>query len=205
MSARALARLKEVAWIRCSAALYYSCGRMNNGLAFLLIFALGALAAGRAAAADVTPTGFLVRYELAIGAPPAKVYDSLIDVGSWWSEQHTYSGDSRHLSIDPRAGGCFCEKLPNGSVEHMRVVFLKVNEALRMRGALGPLQASGVSGAMTWRLSPTANGTKLELAYSVGGFMAGGFESIAPAVESVLREQADRLKRFVETGSPASK
>ena len=178
---------------------------MNNGLVTLLMFALGGLAAGRALAVDVTPTGFLVRYELAIGAPAEKVYDSLINVGSWWSEKHTYSGDSRNLSIDARAGGCFCEKLPNGSVEHMRVVFVTANQALRMSGALGPLQASGVSGAMTWRLSPAANGTKLELTYSVGGFMPGGFESIGPAVESVLREQAERLKRFVETGAPAGK
>ena len=161
--------------------------------------------AGRATAADVTPSGFLVRYELVIGAPAAKVYDSLISVGSWWSEKHTYSGDSRNLSIDARAGGCFCEKLPNGAVEHMRVVYLKANEALRMSGALGPLQASGVSGAMTWRLSPAASGTKLELTYSVGGFLAGGFEAMAPAVEAVLKEQADRLKRFVETGAPAAK
>ena len=174
---------------------------MNNALALVLLFAVDRLAA----AADVAPSGFLVRYELAIGAPPAKVYDSLIDVASWWSEKHTYSGDSRNLSIDARAGGCFCEKLPNGSVEHMRVVFVRVNQALRLSGALGPLQASGVNGAMTWRLSPAENGTKLELAYSVGGFMAGGFETMAPAVESVLREQADRLKRFVETGAPAPK
>jgi hypothetical protein len=39
------------------------------------------------------------------------------------------------------------------------------------------------------------------MTYSVGGFMAGGFESIAPAVEQVLGEQANRLKRFVETGT----
>ena len=174
---------------------------MNNVLRLLALLVI----AGGAAAAEVTPHGFLVRYELVIGAPAAKVYDSLIGVGSWWSEKHTYSGDSRNLSIDARAGGCFCEKLPNGAVEHMRVVYLKANEALRMSGALGPLQASGVSGAMTWRLSPTASGTKLELTYSVGGFMAGGFEAIAPAVETVLKEQADRLKRFVETGAPAAK
>jgi hypothetical protein len=87
----------------------------------------------------------------------------------------------------------------------MRVVFLKRNQVLRLAGALGPLQSSGVSGAMTWRLSPAGDGTKLELAYSVGGFMSGGFEAIAPAVESVLREQADRLKRFVETGASAAK
>lgn len=173
---------------------------MNNALRLLAMFVIAA----PALAADVTPSGFLVRYELAIGAPAAKVYETLLNVGSWWSEKHTYSGDSRNLSIDARAGGCFCEKLPNGAVEHMRVVYLKANEALRLSGALGPLQASGVAGAMTWRLSPLADGTKLELTYSVGGFMAGGFEKIEPAVEAVLREQADRLKRYVETGAPTS-
>ena len=142
---------------------------------------------------------------MTIAASPDSVYRSLIHPEKWWNPAHSYSRDAENLSLDARAGGCFCEKLPNGSVEHMRVVYLAANQALRMSGALGPLQASGVSGAMTWRLSPAANGTKLELTYSVGGFMAGGFESIAPAVESVLREQAERLKRFVETGAPAGK
>ena len=174
-------------------------------LRILLVSAIAVLPAARAWAVDVTPSGFLVRHELAIGAPAARVYASLLDVGSWWSDKHTYSGESRNLSIDARAGGCFCEKLPSGAVEHMRVVFLRPNEVLRMGGALGPLQAHGVAGAMTWRLSPTANGTKVDLTYSVGGFMAGGFEAIAPAVETVLKEQADRLKRFVETGAPAAK
>lgn len=173
-------------------------------LRIFLVSIIGVLAAIPARAVDVTPSGFLVRYELAIAAPAAKVFDALLDVGSWWSEKHTYSGDSRNLSIDARPGGCFCEKLPKGGVEHMRVVFLQANEALRLRGALGPLQASGVAGAMTWRLSPAAGGTKLELTYSVGGFMAGGFEKMAPAVEAVLKEQADRLKRYVETGAPTS-
>ena len=105
-------------------------------LRILLVSAIGVLPAARAWAVDVTPTGFLVRHELAIGAPAARVYASLLDVGSWWSDNHTYSGESRNLSIDARAGGCFCEKLPNGAVEHMRVVFLRPNEVLRMDGAL---------------------------------------------------------------------
>ncbi len=85
----------------------------------------------------------------------------------------------------------------------MRVVLVRSNEMIRLVGGLGPLQASGVAGSMTWRLSPAERGTKLELTYSVGGFIAGGFESIAPAVERVVGEQADRLKRFVETGTPS--
>ena len=173
-------------------------------LRLILASAIVTLGSGLAGAAEVGSNGFLVRHERMIGAPGARVYDSLIGhVGSWWNPQHTYSGDSNNLSIDPRPGGCFCERLPNGGVEHMRVVYLKPNEMVRLVGGLGPLQASGVSGSMTWRISPTENGSKLELTYSVGGYIAGGFENIAPAVERVLGEQADRLKRYVENGSPS--
>jgi hypothetical protein len=66
---------------------------MNNRLTLVLGLAISGIA-GHASAADVAPAGFLVRYELAVGAPPVKVYASLINVGSWWSEKHTYSGDS---------------------------------------------------------------------------------------------------------------
>jgi uncharacterized protein YndB with AHSA1/START domain len=170
----------------------------------LLLAAVAALPGiGAAHAADVAPNGFVVRHDVTIDAPPSKVYDSLIhEVGSWWNEQHTYSGDSRNLSIDARPGGCFCERLANGGVEHMRVVQVRANDMLRMAGGLGPLQASGVSGSMTWKLSPAGKGTRLELTYSVGGFIPGGFESLAPAVERVTGEQVERLKRFVETGTP---
>ena len=87
-------------------------------LRIVLVSGIAVLAAARAWAVDVTPSGFLVRYELPIGAPPPKVFDALLNVGSWWSEKHTYSGDSRNLSIEARAGGCFCEKLSAGAVEH---------------------------------------------------------------------------------------
>lgn len=170
----------------------------------LLFSAIAVLASGLTDAAEVSSNGFLVRHERIIEAPTARVYDSLIQhIGSWWNPQHTYSGDSKNLSIDARPGGCFCERLKDGGIEHMHVVYLKSNEMIRMVGGLGPLQASGVAGSMTWRLSPVEHGSKLELTYSVGGFITGGFENIAPAVERVLGEQADRLKHFVETGSPS--
>jgi hypothetical protein len=57
---------------------------------------------------------------------------------------------------------------------------------------------------MTWKLTGGPNSTRLELSYSVGGFIMGGFEKIAPAVEAMLREQVDRLKLFVETGKPTA-
>ena len=67
-----------------------------------------------------------------------------------------------------------------------------------MSGALGPLQSSGLSGTLTWRFTETGGATKVEMTYSVGGYMTGGFESIAPAVDEVLRDQLGRLKMHVE-------
>ena len=157
-------------------------------------------------APQVTPNGFLVKFEVSVNAPAAKVYDALVgQVGSWWDPQHTYSGDAKNLSIDPRPGGCFCEKLPNGGgVEHARVIYVAPREVLRLSGALGPLQGSGVAGTLTWKLTSGTDNTRLQLSYSVGGFIDGGFEKIAPVVESVLRVQLDRLKQFAETGKPTA-
>jgi uncharacterized protein YndB with AHSA1/START domain len=154
-------------------------------------------------APQVTPNGFLVKLEANINAPAARVYDALVgQVGSWWNPDHTYSHDAKNLSIDARAGGCFCEKLPNGGgVEHLRVVYIAAPQLVRFAGTLGPLQASGLAGSMTWKLTGAEN-TRVQLSYSVGGFIDGGFEKIAPAVESMLSDQLNRLKLFVETANP---
>lgn len=156
------------------------------------------------AAAQAPSSGFVVRHEEVIDAPSAGVYRSLIQqVGEWWDPRHTYSGDSKNLSIDARPGGCFCETLPTGGgVEHLRVVYLVPDEMLRLSGGLGPLQASGVTGSLSWKLTNAGSSTTVEVTYAVGGFMEGGFERVAPAVNAVIGEQLRRLKLFVETGKP---
>jgi uncharacterized protein YndB with AHSA1/START domain len=187
-------------------------GGMMFGAAIIRRWSLGTLTlvmlAGTPANStpQVTPNGFLVKFEVSVNAPAAKVYDALIgQIGSWWDWEHTYSGDAKNLSIDARPGGCFCEKLPNGGgIEHARVIYVAPREILRLSGALGPLQTSGVAGTLTWKLTSGTDNTRLELSYSVGGFIDGGFEKIAPAVESVLRVQLDRLKQFAETGKPTA-
>ena len=129
----------------------------------------------------------------------------LIDqIGKWWDPDHTFSGDSRNLSIDPKPGGCFCERLPdNGGVHHLTVVMLSPGKELRLTGALGPLQEAGVAGNMSWKLSEAGGRTRVELTYSVGGYRSGGLGSIASGVDSVLRGQLVRLKKYVETGRPS--
>ena len=172
--------------------------RLAIGLAFTL-----AAASARAEVASVAPTGFEVRYRTAVKAPAPKVWEALLAVGSWWSPQHTWSGDAGNLSIDARAGGCFCEKLPDGGVQHMTVVFVDRGKVLRLAGAIGPLQAAGLAGSMTWEIKPAPGGAALELAYAVGGYMPGGFDKLAPIADRMLGEQFERLKRLIETGSAA--
>jgi uncharacterized protein YndB with AHSA1/START domain len=160
--------------------------------------------AAPAAVVDVSPTGFVVHHEAVVDAPPADVYRALTNVGRWWNPAHSHSKNAANLSIDARPGGCFCEKLAGGGgAEHMRVAIAKPGEVLRMVGALGPLQESGLAGSMTWTLAPAGASTKPEVVYSVGGYFRGGFDQIAPAVDSVVGEQLGRLERFVETGKPA--
>lgn len=185
---------------------------MMSGASIMRRYSLGVVAlvmlsgAPAQSAPEITANGFLVKFDVDINAPPAKVYDALVgQVGSWWNPEHTYSHDAKNLSIDPRPEGCFCEKLPNGGgIEHLRVVYLAPPQVIRFSGALGPLQGSGVAGSMTWKLTGAADTTRLDFSYSVGGFIPGGFEKIAPAVETMLREQVDRLKLFVETGKPTT-
>ena len=173
-----------------------------------LVFSVAA-AAAPAEVANVGPNGFTVHQAVTIPGSPEKVYAALVNgVGGWWNPEHTYSNDSKNLSIDARPGGCFCEKLGNGGgVEHMRVVFAWPGRMLRMTGALGPLQGSGLAGSMTWKLAAAkaAGVTTLEFSYGVGGYMAGGFDKIAPAVDAVLGEQLARFKSFVESSKPAPK
>lgn len=157
-----------------------------------------------AAVEDEAPNGFTVTETAAVAAAPDQVYGALIAPARWWSSEHTYSHDAANLTLDARAGGCWCETLPGGgSVQHMVVVNAIPGKLLRLRGALGPLQGMAVDGAMTYSMRPAGTRTQLILTYTVGGYAKQGFGELAKAVDSVLGEQTARLARLIETGSAA--
>lgn len=139
-----------------------------------------------------------------MNAKPDEVYNRLVsDVASWWDPVHTFSGDSTRLSIDDNPGGCFCETPgEGGGVSHLTIVYSAPGKMLRMSGGLGPLQALGVIGSLTVNLEEGGEGTMLEVSYRVGGYLKEGLDSWAQPVDGVLRGQFERLKRFIETGSP---
>jgi len=158
--------------------------------------------AGERAAADVlnvAANGFEVRETAHATAPPDQVYAALLLPARWWNSDHTFSRSAANLVLDARAGGCWCETLPNGgSVEHMRVVYVSPGKALRLRGALGPLQGLAVDGAMTWSVQSAAGGTDISLTYAVGGYVKDGFDDLSKGVDRVLAEQLLRLKKLVD-------
>jgi uncharacterized protein YndB with AHSA1/START domain len=167
-----------------------------------LILALTVAGPATAEVKSATPNGFEAATTLTIAAPPDRVYAAFGEVGRWWSSSHTFSRDSANLNLELRAGGCFCERLKDGgSVQHLQVVYAAPGAGLRLRGALGPLQAEGVDGTLAWTLKPTEGGTSVTQSYVVGGCIRGGMEQWAPRVDRVLDEQLQRLKSFVE-GKP---
>jgi uncharacterized protein YndB with AHSA1/START domain len=173
--------------------------------ALAAVFWLGA-APAQADVQSATPSGFVLQADAEIAASPDQVWRRLPHVERWWGGNHTYSGDARRLSLDPRAGGCWCERWGDGqSIEHLRVVLVMENEGvrtLRLTGGLGPLQELAVNGALTFTVAPHASGAKITMTYRVSGDPALGLDQMASLVDSVLLEQFGRLSRYSTTGSP---
>ncbi len=142
------------------------------------------------------PYGFEVRHEAIVDLPQPKAWNRLIAIGTWWSDEHTFGGKAANMTIEPKAGGCFCEALPDssGGVEHLRVNYVVPNLRLVMDGALGPLKFEGVAGVMDIRLSAAPEGkTQVIFVYRAGGFARGNAEDMAPLVDRVIGEQVARF------------
>jgi hypothetical protein len=156
-------------------------------------------------------TGLVVRQVAEVTASPEDSWKAMVTPADWWSGEHSFSGDAGNLSIVPRIGGCFCEvlpgeegaKAPRGGVEHMRVVFVEQNKALRLVGALGPLQSEAVQGTLTMTLKPIDGGTRITWEYVVGGYMRYKPDQIVPAVDKVIGEQLTRLADKLGAKAPA--
>lgn len=169
-----------------------------------LLLALSALFPAHAEVMHAAESGFVVRHERTVLAPPETAWRMLIGhVGEWWHPDHTYAGDASSLYIEARPLGCFCERIgPNDVVVHLTVTMLRENRLIRLTGGLGPLGLMGVDGNLTVSLLPSEEETLVALEYRVGGYDPDGLDRIAPAVDAVLGEQMDRFVRFVEAGSP---
>src|SRR5256885_11892743 len=91
--------------------------------------------------------GFALQRTVHIAANPERVFTALIQPAKWWDSEHTFSGNAANLSIDTKAGGCFCETWNGGSVQHLVVVNTAPRQTPRPGGALGPVSGERGDGA----------------------------------------------------------
>ena len=166
------------------------------------LVALAAASPAAAAVRSAAPGGFEVENRAVVPASPATAYAMLGRPDEWWDPEHTFSHDAHNLSLELRAGGCFCERLPRsgGSVQHLHVVYVDPGVTLRLQGALGPLQGEGVAGSLTFTLKPVPQGTEIVMNYIVGGYLRTGSAAWASIVDGVLAAQLERLRRRLATG-----
>jgi uncharacterized protein YndB with AHSA1/START domain len=182
---------------------YVSCFLSVAGLSAAGLFICGAVVPAAAAVVSSADNGFLLRQQVHLPATPQQVYDALVQPGRWWNPEHTFSGSATNMTLDARAGGCFCETLPGGgSVQHLLVVLAVPGKTLVLRGALGPFQGQGVDGALTWKMAAAGSGTDLTMTYTVGGYLTlpGGFTEWSKQADAMFASQVTRLQRFIEPG-----
>jgi uncharacterized protein YndB with AHSA1/START domain len=166
----------------------------------------GAIAAlpsiAQAEVKDATAAGFTVENTRVVTVDAATAFKALVErVDEWWPKDHTWCGKEGRLSIDARAGGCFCERAGGREAMHMTVAFVDPGRTLRMVGGLGPLQGMGLSGALEFRFAPapTGGGTTITLYYRAGGYTPDDLRPLAAVVDKVQATQlaglADLLGR----------
>jgi hypothetical protein len=111
-----------------------------------LLFLTAALA--NAEVLDSSASGFTVKTTVQIKAAPDDVFHKFIhNIADFWNSAHTFSHDAHNLWIEPRAGGCLCEKLPkDGFVRHFELINFMPGKYIVFSGAMGPLQSLAVTG-----------------------------------------------------------
>ncbi len=157
-----------------------------------------ACSAAPVAAAEVksaAPDAMLLEFRGTIPLAREQAWGRALAIPTWWSDAHTWSGDAANMTLDARAGGCWCESWVDGQVEHGRVLALMNGSLMRLQASLGPLQEMAVSGVLLISLarSDTEGATDVMMTYRVNGATSSNLDAIAPAVDQVMSEQFARL------------
>lgn len=145
-----------------------------------------------AAGAEVklaTANAMLIEHRFTIAAPAAKVWETLVHPERYWPADHTWSGKRESLSLDPTAGGCYCERWDKGSAEHGRVVMALPGRVLTLDAALGPFLEMAISGILSVKLEEKDGATAAIVTYRVSGDAEHKLVGLAPIVDQVLGQQ----------------
>ena len=161
------------------------------------VLLLGAACAAPASAAveAVNADGFVVRHEITVPVDRKRAFSAMVHPERWWSDAHTWSGSAANLSLDARAGGCWCERWAQGEAEHGVVIRVVRDENLRVRAAFGPLQEMALNGVFDLALSDAeGGGTRIVATFRVNGPASAQLDKLAAPVDGVIGEQVERLR-----------
>ena len=86
-------------------------------------FSLGLIGCAHADVVTASPDHFTLKLEAETELSPDEVWARLIEPSTWWLSDHTYSGDSANLSIDPQPAAC-------GASTRSLLVGMKIVQAL---------------------------------------------------------------------------
>jgi len=151
------------------------------------------------------PDGFLIEQRIIVKSDVDATWAALFEPKLWWSKAHTWSGSSDNLTIERKAGGCFCENWSGGGVEHARVLFLKDRDTLRMQGALGPMQSLAVNAVIEFKLTQGKDGTQIDMTYRASGGSESMLDKIAAPADGMLTEQMAGLKKYLDAAGEAAR
>jgi hypothetical protein len=62
-----------------------------------------------------------------------------------------------------------------------------------------------VASALTWAFEPAGTGTRITLTVTAGGYLPGGFDTVATLVDGVLTGQVTGLTAYADRQASSSK
>ncbi len=153
---------------------------------------------------DSGASGFTVENGVTVPVDANTAWNALVNnVDEWWPKDHSWFGKDGKFTIEPRAGGCFCEIAGKRQALHMTVSFADPGALLRMIGGLGPLQGMGLTGTLDWTFAAVEGGTRITLRYVAGGYTTSDLKLFAPIVDQVQGIQLGGLAAFLSKPKPA--
>jgi uncharacterized protein YndB with AHSA1/START domain len=167
-----------------------------------LIGAALALPAAAPASAEIvsrSENAFTLRFAVGLEASREDVVAAVGDIPQWWDGDHTYTGNAANLTFSLEEGGCWCERMGDGSIFEHAVVTAVEPTRVALNAPLGPLNDKATRADLTFSAGPENRGVLAAMDFVVEGPGVGAF---ADAVHGVMQRGWTRYIRFIEYGEP---
>lgn len=152
------------------------------------------------AAAEVvarTADSFTLRYAIGAEIAPEDIAPALEALPKWWDPAHTYSGSSANLSLDLTPGGCWCEKLADGTnFDHGRTVSV-TPDSFVFNAPFGPMRGKTTKAELTVTWPGANRGWTPTWTMVVEG---PGIGAMADGVDAVMGAGYQRWLHYLEYG-----